>query len=155
MSASTRLRSKNADGRERGSAFVETSLVLLPLLCLVIGVLDVGQALMQCQYLSYRARDTARWASVHEYNPSDTSNIKNYAVYHSATANVHGNNRAGLFGLRPSDVAVSSQGIVNSSDYRLQITITKPITLFSPYMGRTITFVTTATAPAEGLGATR
>lgn len=161
MSANTKhplgpANSPAARGRlrtQRGAALVEGALILFPFILVILGAVDLGQFLMNSQYLSHRARATARWAAVHSYNPSDTSNIQNYAVYNQATPPRNGNDRPGLFGLRPSNVSVTHQGTVNSSDYRLEVTIAAPMQLFSPYLSQNLTLRAKATIAAESLGA--
>lgn len=138
---------------QRGGALVEGALIFFPFILLILGGVDLGQGLIHFQYLSHRARAAARWAAVHTYNPSNTSNIKNYAVYNQDTPPRNGNDRPGLFGLRPSHVSVSHQGIVNSPDYRIAVTITMPVQFFSPYLSQRVTLQGKATMPAESLGA--
>lgn len=49
---------------EEGSALVEFALIALVLLTLLFGIIDVGRALYAYDYVSYAARDAARFAIV-------------------------------------------------------------------------------------------
>ena len=67
---------------ERGQSLVETGLVLVMFLLLLIGIIDFGQILYFHQSLVERARAAARYGAL---NPTDTTGIKNVAVYNVAT----------------------------------------------------------------------
>jgi len=115
---------------ERGQSFVETGLVLLVFLMLLIGIVDFGQVLYFHQSLVERARAAARYGAI---NPTDTTGIKNIAVYNSATAG----SAPVLNGLTTAMVDVQNPDI-NTSAARVVVTISNyPITFVSPYIART------------------
>ena len=53
---------------ERGQALVEFSLVLIPFLLLLMGVLDMGRGIYTYNAVSQAAREIARETAVHPYN---------------------------------------------------------------------------------------
>ena len=73
--------SSHRANRSRGSAMLEGSLVLMIFLSFLIGTLDFAQFLYFHQSLVERVRMAARYGAVH---PTDTTGIKNVAVYNKA-----------------------------------------------------------------------
>ena len=60
-----RLRNRKPAERERGSTLVEFALVtVLVLVPLIFGIIDFARAAYAYHYVSYSAREAARWASV-------------------------------------------------------------------------------------------
>jgi hypothetical protein len=81
MSRSPFGRLSNARSRaRRGSALLESALVLILMIVVLIGIVDIGQVLVFHQGLVERARAGARWAVV---NPYDSNRIKNVVVYNT------------------------------------------------------------------------
>jgi Flp pilus assembly protein TadG len=117
---------------ERGQSFVETGLVLIIFLMLLIGIVDFGQVLYFHQSLVERARAAARYGAI---NPTDTTGIKNIAVYNSTTAG----SAAVLNGLTTAMVNVQNPDI-NTTSARVVVTISNyPISFISPYIARSFT----------------
>ena len=56
------------DGRTRGQALVEFSMVLVPFVLLLMGVLDLGRAIYAMNATAEAARDIARVTAVHQCN---------------------------------------------------------------------------------------
>ncbi|MBI1898431.1 MAG: pilus assembly protein [Acidobacteria bacterium] len=133
---------------------LESALVLLTLVLLILGTLDLGQVFMHIHYTNERARAAARWAVVHDFDPRDTTPIKKYAVYNDARA--RSTDQPGLFGLRISDVTVTTVGSPGGPDYAIEVSISKPLQFFSPYLAGAYTpRPARATSPVESLGATQ
>ncbi len=62
----------------RGQSLVESALVLAAFLGMLLGIVNVGQALYSRQTLAARAHDAARWGAMHPYDPAA---IRNVALY--------------------------------------------------------------------------
>jgi Flp pilus assembly protein TadG len=119
---------------QKGQALIETSLVLLTLLLMLIGIVDFGQFLFFHEALTDRARAGARYAAVNPYN---ATSIQNFVVYNSATA--PNGNPAGLFGLTTSNVTVTPTPSSGTPTY-VQVKISGfPIHLISPYLTKSYT----------------
>lgn len=140
--------SRRAKKKQRGAVLVETALTLLPVILLILGGMDLGQVLMQLQYFGERARVTARWASTHT---TDTTSIKNYGAFGTATAPEGA--ITGRFGLSPANITVSTPG-AGTAAYRIEVSISKPLHFFTPFLPRTFTpRPARATMPVESAGA--
>ncbi|MCU1339853.1 MAG: TadE family protein [Bryobacterales bacterium] len=110
---------------------VETSLILLVFLMMLIGTIDFGQVLYFHQSLVERARAAARYGAI---NPTDTTGIKNMAVYNVATYGTAP--PAVLPGMTTSMVGVQDLGI-NTPEARIMVTISGyPINFISPYIAQ-------------------
>lgn len=129
-------RSSRRGSSQRGSSLIEGSFTLLTMLLLILGTLDMGQLLMHLHYLNERARASAHWASTHA-NPDDLTPVKNFAAYNSAEVP---RQDAGMFGLTPSDVAVSyiPPGATDGVP-RISVSISKKVQFLSPYLYGTYT----------------
>jgi Flp pilus assembly protein TadG len=110
---------------------VETALILLTFILILIGTIDFGQVIYFHQSLVERARAAARYGAI---NPTDTTGIKNIAVYNSAT--VPSPPTAVLPYMTTAMVGVQDLG-ANTPEARIQVTIsTYPINFISPYIAR-------------------
>ena len=110
---------------------VETSLILLTFLLMLIGTIDFGQVLYFHQSLVERARAAARYGAVH---PTDTTAIKNVAVYNNA--NPPGTPSAILPGMTVGMVDVQNLG-ADTPEARVEVTITGyTINFLSPYIAQ-------------------
>ncbi len=89
----------------RGSALIEAALSLTLALTLLLGVGELGAALMIYQGAAERVRDGARYAVL---NPDDEEGIRNYVAY----GNPEGDGSP-LFGLQPGAVEVEVDQIDN------------------------------------------
>jgi Flp pilus assembly protein TadG len=117
--------------RQRGSVFVELSLVFMVLACLLIGTLDFGQFLFIHQMLTERARSAVRYGVT--TSPIDTTGVQNMVLYGQTTAG----SGAGIFGLT-SDMVLVNVYNANTDDYRLTVKVTNfPYTVLSPYISGT------------------
>jgi len=116
---------------QRGSSMVETALILLTFILMLIGTIDFGQVIYFHQSLVERARAAARYGAI---NPTDTTGIRNIAVYNSAT--IPSPPTAVLPSLTTAMIGVQNLG-ANSPEARIQVTIsTYPINFISPYIAR-------------------
>src|SRR5437764_14186771 len=91
--------------QRRGGSLIESTLVLMVLLTLMFSIFDAGYVLFEHHTLLHQARTAARYGAIH---PDDTTAIRNVVLYAGTTA--PGDDAPGVFGLRPSMVAVSRQG---------------------------------------------
>jgi len=87
--------------RQRGSVFVEMSMIFMILVCLLVGTLDFGQFLFIHQMLTERARSAVRYGVT--TSPIDTTGVQNIVLYGQTTGS--GN---GIFGLTSGMVLVSA-----------------------------------------------
>jgi TadE-like protein len=111
--------------RQRGHAIMEGALVLIVFLSFLIGTLDFAQFLYFHQSLVERVRVAARYGAV---NPTDTTAIKNVAVYNSSV----GGPQPLLPGLTTSLISVqlADEGTAAA---RVTVSITGyPFQFFSP-----------------------
>lgn len=69
---SARQQTGRADS-SRGQSLVEFSLVLIPFLLILMGIIDVGRAIYMNNGVAEAAREIARAASVHPCDPSNCS----------------------------------------------------------------------------------
>lgn len=129
---------RSTRNRERGQALVEGALTLLVFLSIAIGVLDFGQILFFSQSLTERARAAARYAAI---NPTQTTNIKNVALYGTPTAPA--TPKPLLPGLTESMVQVSTQDLDKVSGTVTVKIVGYPMRFFTPgiaksFQGRTV-----------------
>ena len=110
---------------------VETALILLTFILMLIGTIDFGQVIYFHQSLVERARAAARYGAI---NPTDTTGIKNIAVYNAASPS--GSPNPVLPGLTLAMVTPSNTG-ANTPEARIMVTISGyPINFISPYIAR-------------------
>jgi TadE-like protein len=118
--------------RQRGSAIVELSLILLVVLSLMVGIMDIGQFLYIHQMMTERARGAVRYGA--STNPISLTDVQNMVLYGQTTGS-----GPGIFGLQPGMVSVTMPN-EHTDDYRLLIKITDyPYTIFSPLIAGTYT----------------
>lgn len=114
--------------RRRGSAMVESSLILVVFLFMIIGIMDFAQFLFVHQSLTESARKAARYGVV---NSSDLEAIRNVVLYDKVAAPTGAVPR---FGLTPSMVSVQHRNPGEASN-RLVVTISGyPFHVLSPPM---------------------
>jgi Flp pilus assembly protein TadG len=130
---------------------VESALVLTAILCMIIFILDMGRLLLTQQFISERARATARAAAVRNWTAAEAAN---YLVFNSSTAPAGAT--FGIMGLKPSNVSFQKLGASGAADYRVQVRVTGvPVSLFIPFMAGTYTAApVTVTVAAQSMGAT-
>ena len=139
----------NKRKRQKGQALIETSLVLLTMILMIVGMMDFGQFLFFHQALTDRARAGARYAIANTY---DATAIKNVVLYNDPAA---AGGTPGLFGLTASNVNVIPTPNATSPT-RIEVNISGyPIVFLSPYLTRSYTHrAIRAVRAVEGLGAT-
>jgi Flp pilus assembly protein TadG len=142
--------------REKGDGILETALVILTMTAMIAFVMDIGRVLLTEQFITERARTTAREAVVNSWS-ADTA--ANYLVYNSATApsgSGVGGPPAGFMGLQTSQVTYTALGTPGTPDYRLQIKVSGvPLLVWTPWLaGHYTAPPVVVTMPAQSLGAT-
>ncbi|MBI5086225.1 MAG: pilus assembly protein [Acidobacteria bacterium] len=138
---------------QSGQGMVESALVLLSLLAMILFILDMGRILLLGQYVTERARETARTAVVNDWTESQ---VQNYLVYKKLHAPDENSLKPGFMGLLPSQVTYSKLGTLKTGDYRIQIQVTGiQAVMFIPFIAGKYKFPTvTVTYPAQSMGAT-
>lgn len=124
----------NPPRRERGSALVEGTLILLVFLSMLIGIVDFGQFLFVHQTLTERARQAVRYGIIND--PTDSTSIQNVVLYGQASGGSvpasPSSTDKGIFDVQRSNVNVSATGS-GTDDYRLTVQIQNyPYTIYSP-----------------------
>jgi len=111
--------------RQRGIAMVEFTIVLPVMLVMILGVTELGRAMIRYNALSKAVHDGARYAAAYallgttgtvSLNATLTSEIRNLVVY----GNPQGNGQPVLEGLAPQQITVASVGtdrVVVSASY--------------------------------------
>jgi len=128
---STRTRACLRSNRQRGSAMLETSLVLVVALALLIGVMDLGQILFMRASVMERVRAALR-AGVITYDPTAIQNIVLYGKASPAEGAMPS------FNLTSSMVTVTRLNANESSD-RVQISVTNyPLDFYTPMVARRV-----------------
>jgi Flp pilus assembly protein TadG len=108
---------------------VEFGLIGTMFFILLVGIMDLGQALFLQEALLERARGAARWGAVTD--PTNTGAIQNMVLYWQST--VPDGGRAS-FGLTPSMVSVSTVD-AGTDNYRLVVQISGySYMVLSPYL---------------------
>lgn len=152
MNTSTKTESAVANPKraERGSAMVETALVLLTALAMILFIMDMGRVLLTEQFIAERARTAVRSAVVNSW---DSTAVANYVVY--GTTSGQQGSPAGLMGLTPSQVTYTTVADTGVGDGRYQVTVQGiPLFTWVPYIaGQYTTGPITATAPIQSQGA--
>lgn len=123
MNAERNMR-KNArrlNRKERGQALVEAALTMVVCMGLIIGILDVGQALFMYQNLMERARSAARWAAVNTWDATNTPTAVQNLIMYGQTTQPSGQTPA--FGLTATNISVTRPTPDYSSSDRILITI--------------------------------
>lgn len=129
----------------RGSAMVETSLVIIVFLMLLIGIADVGQMLFIHVSLVERMREGLRYGVI-TYDPTA---IQNIVLYGTASP---GDGATPSFNLTASMVNVSRMDAKAPED-RIVITLSNyPIQWFTPYIAIKTTGKPIVEAQAMELG---
>lgn len=113
--------------KERGATVVEAALTLTLFLLVVFTLFDLGYVMYVHQTLAERARAGARYGSL---NPTDTTGMKNVALYYSTTGS-----GAGVLGLTASNVSAVRSGAGTTGD-RVTVTISG-YQFFAVWPGRT------------------
>ena len=117
--------------QEKGSAMLESALVLLLSLVLLIGIMDFGQILFLRQSVHERVRAGLR-AGVITYEPTA---IKNMVLYGTASP---AEGAQPSFNLTSSMVTVTRLDANEASD-RVQVSVTNyPLDFYTPMMARRV-----------------
>jgi Flp pilus assembly protein TadG len=125
-----------ADGRERGQALVEFSLVIVIFLVLMMAIVDLGRGIYMFNGVSQAAREIARVTSVH---PGTTfgNSAETTAVINTQKKLIPNLQNPTFSCVDIDDSAVALEGTMcpASKGYRVKVTITAPYTPVTPVMG--------------------
>jgi hypothetical protein len=133
--------------RQRGSAMVETSLVIVVAVVVLVGIMDMGQVLFMRASVGERMRAGLRYGAI----TYDTDKIRNMVLYGTSTPS---ETARPSFGLTATMVNVTRLDANTPAD-RLKITISNyPLIFYTPFiagqiMGPTLYGVQTIEAPVE------
>ena len=134
--------------KNRGSAMVESALILVIFISTLLAILDFGQFLFFHQVLTERVRHATRYAALNWDRGCQSDCVKNLVVYNSTTARHNG---IAVPQLTPASVSVT--GPNNSMDAKLTVTVRNyNFAVFNPWLttsGRMRIRPITATAPVE------
>jgi Flp pilus assembly protein TadG len=119
----------------RGQALPEFAVVGLVLLTLLFGVLVLGMAVYSYSFVSYAAREAARYAIVHgakSSNPASAATIQNYVVNEAS-------------GLDPDKITVSTTWNPNNNPGSVvKVTVSYSFQPFFPLAATPITLSTSS-----------
>ena len=116
----------------RGSAMVESTLVILVFLTVLIGIGDIGQVLFNHQSMVERVRAALRYGVV----TYDVTSIRNMVLYGTTTP---AEGQSPSFQLTANMVQVSRYDASTAED-RVMITVSNyPVEFFSPFIARRAT----------------
>ena len=124
--------------REKGSTLLESAVLLLTFLVMVLGIMDWGRMMLANNFISYGAREGARYAATHgnsATHPASTSDIstlvKNEAV-----------------GLDTSKITVTTTWTPsgnNSPGSTVNVVVQYSFTAIAPYMPGNMTLKSSST----------
>jgi Flp pilus assembly protein TadG len=117
----------NRRRKQKGATLVEASLSLTLFVLVIFTLFDLGYVMYIHQTLTERARAAARYGSL---NPTDTTGMKNVAVYYATTGS-----GTGVLGISPSNVTAVRAGSGTTAD-RITVTISG-YNFFAVWPGRT------------------
>jgi Flp pilus assembly protein TadG len=100
--------------RQLGATALEASLTLTLFLLTIFTLFDLGYVMYVHQTLAERARAAARYGSL---NPTDSTGMKNIAIYYQTTGS-----GAGVLGLTTANVTAVRSGVGTTAD-RVTVTI--------------------------------
>jgi len=84
--------------RQRGSGLVETALCFTVFLMVLFGIIDFGRSMFAYNFVSYAAREGARYAIVRGQSSGHTASATDISTYVKSEA----------IGLDPADITVST-----------------------------------------------
>lgn len=130
---------------ENGHVFIESTLVIVPLLLVMIAVLDFGQILFVHQSLVEASRKAARYGIVVNY---DATAIRNIVLYDDPAP---ASGTPARFNLDASMVSVTRYDAGATSD-RIEVKLSNyPFEVYTPGIAATLRGMTiTTTLPYEG-----
>ena len=129
---------------QRGSALIESSLVLLTFLAMLIGIVDFGQILFTHQAMVERTRKALRWAVVHPYDGTgdQIASLIMYGQPESFEGERSGFETKGFLGVDRDNVHVAyTPGTEDDpNDARLTVSIVDyEFQFFSPWIAKKFT----------------
>lgn len=138
--------------RSRGQALVESALVFLATIAMLLFIIDMGRLLLISQYVTERARATARMATVNDWSAQDA---RNFLVYNKTQVSEDSAATPGFLGLQPSMVSYALLGSLHDGDLRVQVKVDRVrVPLFVPFLSGEWTLPPIVVEmPAQSLGA--
>ena len=128
--------------RDRGQALVEFSLVLIPFLWILMGIVDLGRGIYIYNGVNQAARELARVTSVHTCDESAPTCTIGTSAETAAVAATQANLVPGLGGAG-STVAYACTTVTDAalspvdcpSDSFVRVTVTVPFSAVTPFLG--------------------
>jgi hypothetical protein len=139
--------------RSRGQALVEFSLVLIPFMWMLLGVVDLGRGIYIYNGVAQAAREIARADSVHACDSSPCSlgtSPESVAVMNTQKGLIPGLGGAGAsiaFECTDvSDTVVANCGSLSDSDYYVRVTVSVPFSVLTPLLSMVAPATLTSTS---------
>lgn len=141
------------NAKQRGQSLVESALVLMSLLTMILFVLDMGRVMLLGQYVTERARVTARMATVNNWGERQ---VANYLVFGKTQMPDDSAYKSGFMGLKTWQVDYHVLGTQRNGDLRVQVSVEGiQAVMFIPWVASRYTFPKIVVElPAQSLGAT-
>jgi hypothetical protein len=125
----------------RGATLVEMSLVLLSMVTMILFTLDIGRVLFLGEYLTERARASARAAVVNNWTQDNVRNF--FCVNNPNPATPPPLNTPTFLGVKPSNITYETLGTVDTGTYRIKVTVSGvSAAMFIPNFMRSYTLPT-------------
>jgi hypothetical protein len=132
---------------------VEGALVLMALMAMILFIIEIGRVMMLGQYVTERARVTARSATVNNWTQKQ---VQNYLVHYKTQMPDDSANKTGFMGLKPAQVTYQVLGTQRNGDLRVQVKVSNiESVMYIPWIAGKYKFPpVTVELPAQSLGAT-
>ena len=124
---------RRGDSRERGNALVEFTLVLIPFIFLLLGMVDLGRGIYTYNAVSQAAREMARAMSSHDVCCDQGTSLE--------ARDVREAQKAAIPGLADEDIVIACvdvndapTGTCMQGDY-VRVTVTVDFSLITPLFG--------------------
>jgi Flp pilus assembly protein TadG len=132
----------NKRRRSRGQALVEFSLVLIPFMWMLLGIVDLGRGIYTYNGVAQAAREIARADSVHACDSSpcslgtSTQTVDAINTQKALIPGLGGPGSSITFACTDvSDTVVAGAcGAQNDADYYVRVTVTVPFSVLTPLL---------------------
>ncbi|HEU4672423.1 MAG TPA: TadE family protein [Candidatus Limnocylindrales bacterium] len=139
--------------KSRGQALVEFSLVLIPFMWMLLGVVDLGRGIYINNGVAEAAREIARADSVHACDSSPCSlgtSTETTDAINTQKALIPGLGGAGssitFTCTDVSDTVVANCGSDSGADYYVRVTVTVPFSVLTPLLSMVAPTTLTSTS---------
>ncbi len=135
------MSSRQQNRRSGGQALVEFSLVLIPFMWMLLGIVDLGRGIYISNGVAQAAREIARADSVHACDSSpcslgtspETTSVVN--TQKGLIPGLAGSGASITFTCTDvSDTVVANCGSDSSTDYYVRVTVTVPFSVITPLL---------------------